>query len=1627
MNKIGLLLLAVLPLPLAALVGTAQTIVPEANSTNTQVTPNGNQINITGGQLSGDGANLFHSFIKFNLDAGQIANFNSNPTIQNIFGRISSGEASLINGLIQVTGGNSNLFLMNPAGILFGPNARLDVPGAFTATTATAIGFNSGWFNAVGDNNWATLVGTPTAWDFSIAQPGAIVNLGELAVSPGNDLTLLGGTVLSTGSLTAPGGNLTVVAVPGSNTLRISQPGHILTLEISAVPNHTFFNPATLPQLLTGGGGNATTVKILDDGTVQLTGSGIRVDAGDVTINSNNLSNGSMVTETLEQQQSASLLPESTYNHVTLAADQNLNIVNTKIEATGDIQLQAGETLQVRDGLISADGTLKLTGIDIQMSAPQSFLNYFRGGENLEINANIISATGSVGFDTGGNFTASRDFRSSSSTGITAAGNITLGNYTGQNLEAIAGGRITTGNITLPLVPESDGGGISYANLNAGQDVETGNIAGVGSGVNIRTQGSINAGDIAIDGIDGSSVVLNSKNDITARNIRISTNATTNTGIIVSSEEGNVDTSAGNIEIISPTGPTGGTSVYAGEGNVATGGVRAGSVTVYAGGNSLTTGGDIAAKKDVQIISQGSINTRNSAVTSQGGNITIYGDRDVTTSNVSSNGGNIAITSSRGVIDTRAGAVDGGGGNININAAVNFRGGRVSSNGGNVSIIYSARDLNRSSGGTGTAVADRPPVLMPPLNPFVLFPSDETLPPPPEPGPTLTPNPIPEPVPPPISGSVIPEPAPVVQPPVAQPPVTQPPVTPPVVAEPTPVVSVPDRPQPVDGPPIVAPVPVVTDSGNGGVRGPTSQPPTDPTPTELKPNADVESNFVAKNTTTSNFSASRRASSVQVPACWDSVRIGGVLREYQKAATCYEQSLVAARQQQNPVFEEQTLSNLGVTYFQLGEYAKALTAHEQQLAIAISRQDPTAKGQALVGLGTVFVALGNYEKAIEYYEESLQLIDGKNIPEWQGTALRNLGIAYISLKEYEKAISYQDESLKLALQYQDKRGEAQALGNLGIAYFSLGEYGKAIEYHQKHLQVMRQIKDGRGEGQALGNLGIAYHALEDYPKAIAYHQQHLAIAQKMGDQLALAHAYNNLGEALYKNRDLVEATKNFRSGIEILDSIRAGLGDDDLNKVSLFDTQTFIYKNLQEVLIAQNEIEAALEAAEQGRARAFAELLLKNQAGGGCPTQAVDCIPEQRTGTKPQFNTPTPKIAEIKQIAKSHNSTLVTYTIIKEPFNIQGRRRVWESEMYIWVVKPTGEIAFRRADLKPLWRQKDGAVKFAVEMARCFEAFCRVRAERENPPLGSSNPLSDAGSTKDVNANLYKILIAPIADLLPPNPEERVTFIPLEELFLVPFAALQDEQGKYLIEKHTILTAPSMQVLSLTAQRAQNLQQKWQNTPSSPVLVVGNPTMPQVQFEFGNAPVQLTPLPAAEVEAKEIAGILGQSGDEFAVQLLTGGAATKAIVVQEMPKARFVHLATHGLLDDFQGQGLPGAVALAPSGGDDGLLSAGEIANLNLNAELVVLSACDTGRGRITGDGVIGLSRSLLGGGAAAVVVSLWAVPDAPTAELMTLFYRQLLLKSDKAVALRQAMLQMMAQHPDPRDWAAFTLMGEAD
>ncbi|MBP0035817.1 MAG: CHAT domain-containing protein, partial [Roseofilum sp. Belize BBD 4] len=206
-------------------------------------------------------------------------------------------------------------------------------------------------------------------------------------------------------------------------------------------------------------------------------------------------------------------------------------------------------------------------------------------------------------------------------------------------------------------------------------------------------------------------------------------------------------------------------------------------------------------------------------------------------------------------------------------------------------------------------------------------------------------------------------------------------------------------------------------------------------------------------------------------------------------------------------------------------------------------------------------------------------------------------------------------------------------------------------------------------------------------------------------------------------------------------------------------------------------------------------------------------------------------------------------------------------------------------------------------------------------------------------------------------------------------------------------------------------------------LVIGNPKMPSLAESLEAEPEPLASLPGAEAEAIVIADLLG-------TEARIGAEATEPNITEQMERASLIHLATHGLLDELEVLGFrtPGALALTPTGNTratDGWLTSEEILDLNLNAQLVVLSACNTGRGEITGDGIIGLSRSLIAAGTPSVLVSLWAVPDAPTSELMQTFYRELPTTNNRATALRQAMLTTMETFPNPQAWAGFTLVGD--
>ncbi|MGB7314238.1 MAG: tetratricopeptide repeat protein [Nodosilinea sp.] len=716
---------------------------------------------------------------------------------------------------------------------------------------------------------------------------------------------------------------------------------------------------------------------------------------------------------------------------------------------------------------------------------------------------------------------------------------------------------------------------------------------------------------------------------------------------------------------------------------------------------------------------------------------------------------------------------------------------------------------------------------------------------------------------------------------------------------------------------------------------------------------------------------------------------------YEESVNYREQALAIYEQMGTLPDKSASLVNLGQTLELQGKYAEAIAAQQEALDISRSIDDRDNEAYALRAFAATYLVIGQYERAKELNQQALAIYQDIGDRSSTATVLNALGEIHTIQEEFEQAFQKFGQALALRRENGELAGQSATLRTMGFAYEKQENYSAAKESFEQALSIQREIGARGSEGITLNGLGSAQLGLGNPDEAAKSLQQALALHQELGDRPGQAKALSDLGKVYLQAKQLTQAETTLYEALDVLASLRASeLTDTD--KIALFDTQLDAYDTLQQVLVAQNnpaKALTALEISERGRARAFVESLTIRLAD---------------TSDVPS-DTGFPDLEKTRQIARQQNATLVEYSIVKADTD--------ESELYIWVISPTGNITFRQQTLQGL---------DLASLVQTTRSSLGIRSRTAN---NAAFNVAYTGPTTDQQLQqLHELLIEPIADLLPTDPEQRVITIPQGDLFLVPFSALLNAQGQYLIEQHTLLTAPSIQVLDLTQQRQQQLGRARNSAvQTDDVLIVGNPEMPTVRIPSLNWEGQLDPLPGALAEAQKIAAF-------FNTQPITGAAATEERIKQQIATPRFLHLATHGLLEyglpgESEGRDLPGAIALTPGNGEDGLLTAAEIYDMNLNAELVVLSACDTGRGKITGDGVVGLSRAFISAGAPSVVVSLWSVPYAPTADLMVAFYQQLQQGQDKAQALRQAMLTVMAQpgNEEPKDWAAFTLIGEAD
>ena len=695
------------------------------------------------------------------------------------------------------------------------------------------------------------------------------------------------------------------------------------------------------------------------------------------------------------------------------------------------------------------------------------------------------------------------------------------------------------------------------------------------------------------------------------------------------------------------------------------------------------------------------------------------------------------------------------------------------------------------------------------------------------------------------------------------------------------------------------------------------------------------------------------------------------LGNYEKAIEFHQQSLRFAKEMRNKGSEGAAYTNLGNAYHSFGDYKKAIEFHHQSLSIAKEIGEKASEGTTYTNLGVVYDSLGVYGKAIEFHQQSLSIAKEIGEKASEGKAYTNLGSAYHSLGDYQKAIEFHHQSLSIAKEIGEKASEGKAYTNLGSAYYSLGDYKKAIEFHQQSLRFAKEIGDNGTEGKAYTNLGSAYYSLGDYRKAIEFHQQSLGIAKEIGEKDLEQKTYTSLGRSFQELHDFRQAEECYEFSVKVFEEMRFLLQEKDEWKISFRD-QLETYSYLWIVQLRQDKTKEVLLTAERGRAQALGDLM-ESQYGRKLTLSSLKEQMERITNISSLISIPT--------------------TFLVEAFE----------SLHFWVL-------YKGQEWQYIYKELGYTLKYMTDKAyKQIIGHLGVRYD-----IGTEEKeFTSSQAGVDALRELYDVMIAPISHLIK---DEELIIVPDGSSFLIPYAALLDQNSRYLSETLRIRLAPSLTSLSLLSECPE------ERHSTSGALLVGDPWIETVRLKSGEKrkPKRYPQLPGAVKEIKMIGQILN-------VEPLTGKNATKEQVLSRLNSVSLVHIAAHGSEER-------GEILLSPNHGSsnppeekDCLLTMTDVLNAKLDAKLVVLSCCHSGRGKIKAEGVVGIARAFLGAGARSVIASLWAIDDKATLTFMRHFYKHLVKGQSASKSLHEAM-KMMRESNDFNAvmyWAPFMLIGD--
>ena len=813
------------------------------------------------------------------------------------------------------------------------------------------------------------------------------------------------------------------------------------------------------------------------------------------------------------------------------------------------------------------------------------------------------------------------------------------------------------------------------------------------------------------------------------------------------------------------------------------------------------------------------------------------------------------------------------------------------------------------------------------------------------------------------------------------------------------------------------------------------------------------------------------------------------LEQHQKALEKYEQSLPLLHAVGDRRNEALSLTSLGEIYIDLGERQKALDNLSQAVLLSRSARDREIEAGALILIGSLHIGLGNYEESFSHFNKALELCRTIGAHEGEAIVLAGLGLYYTESGNTQKARESYEQALSVSRAAGFPYAEAMALIGLGNLYNYLLDDEKAIEYYEQTLALFRAERNRLIESIALHGLCVFHLNSRNFQRGFDYCAQALKLLESDGNHYQKVLILGSIASGEFRRGNLAASQAAIESAIAIIESLRTKVINPAL-RLSSFTNFQKAYEFYVDLLMHLHKLRPnegydgkALEASERARARSLLETLGEANAD---IRQGVDAALlqrereiQRRLNAKAQTQMLFPSLSrseaqsradaeeiqtlikDLQQVETEIRQTSPRYAALTQPRPLTLKEiqtqvlddddtllleySLGEDRSYLWLVTSSSLSVHEL----PKGAEIETAARHFYDLLNARN----VRVKNESNEERADRIAQADGEMPLAAESLSRMVLAPVAGKLG---NKRLIIVADGALHFVPFGVLPsiDRQGtvtRPLIVDHEIVNLASASTLAVVRKEVAGRQMAPKSVVAlaDPVFMKNDERVKAVNKPpagdegakdrqlvkaaaedtgVANNGLYVPRLPGTRKEAEQIVAMVPPGQGRLALDF---AASRETVMSAELSQYRYVHLSTHGFLNSVHPE-LSGVVfSLVNERGEsqEGFLRSHELFNLKLPAEVVVLSACQTGLGKnIRGEGVVSLTRGFMYAGAPRVVVSLWAVSDWGTTELMMRFYHGMLKEGMRpAAALRAAQISLMndKRFASPYYWAPFTLHGE--